>query len=119
MWVSGTGFARDYEAVTGEATTSRAIMAGADGGDTRAVDAFERYQDRLGRGLAMLINVVDPDVIVFGGGMSKVQRLYAGLPGRIAPYIFGGEFDTRLVAARFGDSSGVRGAAWLWPAKGR
>jgi fructokinase len=117
MWVSGTGFARDYEVVTKQALTARAIMAAFDAGEQQAREAVDRYEDRLARGLATLINAVDPDVIVFGGGMSKVDRLYGELPARIAPYIFGGEFETRLLPAQFGDSSGVRGAAWLWPAK--
>jgi fructokinase len=119
MWISGTGLARDYVAGNGEPVTARAIMAAVDAGDRRAIEAFERYEGRLARGLAMLINAIDPDVLVFGGGMSKVERLYGDLPGLILPHIFGGEFDTRLLPARFGDSSGVRGAAWLWPAATR
>ncbi|HEY0796902.1 MAG TPA: fructokinase [Acidisarcina sp.] len=115
MWVSGTGLARDYQAVNGQNLTARAIMDAVDAGERRAAEAFDRYEDRLARGLATLINAVDPDVLVFGGGMSKVDRLYADLPSRIVPYVFGGEFDTQLFPARFGDSSGVRGAAWLWP----
>ena len=90
-------------------------MEAFDRGEEKAAGAVDRYEDRLARGLAQLINVLDPDVFVFGGGLSKVKRLYQELPGLIAPYVFGGEADTALLPAKYGDSSGVRGAAWLWP----
>ena len=117
-WVSGSGFARDYAAVTGEALTSKQIMEAFERGDEKAVAAVERYEDRLARGLAQVVNILDPDIFVFGGGMSKVGRLYQELPGRMEKYVFGREADTVMVPARYGDSSGVRGAAWLWPSAG-
>jgi fructokinase len=116
-WVSGTGLARDYHCVTGKTATAREIVAGAEAGDAEALGAVERLEDRLARGLAQVINVVDPDVMVFGGGLSRVERIYREVSARLPRYVFGGEVTTVLVPARFGDSSGVRGAAWLWPAK--
>jgi fructokinase len=115
-WVSGTGLARDFEEVTGRAMTAREIVAGLGTGDADAVHAVERFEDRLARGLAHVINVLDPDVLVFGGGLSKVERIYANVAARLPRYVFGREAATALVPARYGDSSGVRGAAWLWPA---
>jgi fructokinase len=117
VWTSGTGLAMDYNAVTGKALTTREIAVLEAAGDPEAVAAFDRFTDRLGRGLAVIVNSLDPDVIVFGGGVSRWEKLYAALPGRIKPYVFGGDFDTPLVQAMYGDSSGVRGAAWLWPAR--
>ena len=117
-WVSGTAVARDFHDVTGLSLTTREIAALDARGDTQARAAVDRLLDRLGRGLAQVVNVLDPDVIVLGGGMSRVERLYAELPSRIQPYVFGGDFDTAVVPAAFGDSSGVRGAAWLWPGPG-
>ena len=113
MWLSGTGIARDFMAVTGEKLTTREIAALEAAGDPEATAAMDRHLDRLGRGLAQVVNLLDPDVIVFGGGVSRVERLYRELPSRIQPYVFGGDFDTPLLPAQFGDSSGVRGAAWL------
>jgi fructokinase len=72
-------------------------------------------EDRLARALASVINVLDPDVFVFGGGLSKAERIYRELPRLLPKYVFGGEAETTLVQAKYGDSSGVRGAAWLWP----
>ncbi len=74
-----------------------------------------RYEDRLARSLATVINLLDPDVIVLGGGVSNIERLYAGAPARWERYVFSDRVDTRLVRARHGDASGARGAAWLWP----
>lgn len=76
---------------------------------------MRRYEDRLARGLASIINVLDPDVIVFGGGMSNVERLYRTVPELLPRWVFGGEAATPIRPAMHGDSSGVRGAAWLWP----
>jgi fructokinase len=114
-WISGTGVARDYRHVTGEALTTRAIVAAAEAGEPKALAAMDRFEDRLARGLAELINILDPDIFVFGGGLSHYQRIYAELPGKLPQYVFGGEADTPLVQGKYGDSSGVRGAAWLWP----
>ena len=116
VWTCGTGIEIDYNAVTGKSLKAREIAVLEAAGDAEAVAAFERFLDRLGRGLAVIVNSLDPDVIVFGGGVSRWERLYRDLPERIRPYVFGGDFDTPLVPATFGDSSGVRGAAWLWPA---
>jgi fructokinase len=116
MWVSGTGVAQDFARATGRTLITREIAALEQAGDAEAHAAIERLLDRLGRGLAQVVNALDPDVIVFGGGVSRIERLYRELPERIQPYVFGGDFDTPLLPAKFGDSSGVRGAAWLWPA---
>lgn len=116
MWVSGTGIARDFKEVTGQSLTTREITVRAAAGDSAAAAAIARMEDRLARGLAAVINILDPDVIVFGGGVSRVDRIYPEVAARLPRYVFGGECTTRLVPARFGDSSGVRGAAWLWPA---
>ncbi len=82
-------------------------------GEPDAVETLRRYEERLGRSLAMIVNILDPDVIVLGGGMSNVKRLYETVPPLIRRHVFGDRFDTRLVPNRHGDSSGVRGAAWL------
>jgi fructokinase len=85
-------------------------------GEPAAVAAFDRYVDRMGRAIAAMCNVVDPDVIVLGGGMSNVGELYERLPGVIAGRVFSDRWQARIVRAKWGDSSGVRGAARLWPA---
>lgn len=116
MWVSGTGLGRDFAAVTGRSLSGPEIMAACLNGDHEAETAIARLEDRLARGLALVVNVLDPDVFVFGGGLSKVERIYANVARLLPKYVFGGEVNTPLLRARFGDSSGVRGAAWLWPA---
>ncbi len=103
LWISGTGLARD--------AGQPAEQAAAEDGP-----ALARYVDRLGRGLAVIVDVLDPDVIVLGGGMSNEDALYARLPAAIAPHVFSDIFETPIRKALHGDSSGVRGAAWLWPA---
>lgn len=119
LFVSGTGFERAYAFLaSGEVRPSLKgpqIMELCSGGDLTAVAAFEAYLSRLARAIAATVNVLDPDVIVLGGGMSNVDELYSRLPEAIVPYIFGHEFSTPIVKARYGDSSGVRGAAWLNP----
>jgi fructokinase len=114
-WISGTGFSRDYERATGAAMTGDVIMQRADAGDREAITAFDRYVDRLGRALAVVCDILDPDIIVFGGGMSNVASLYPAIGPSIARRVFSDSFVTPVLAARHGDSSGVRGAAWLWP----
>ena len=109
-WISGPGFARDHG--TGE--TAAAIAAGALAGEPGAVASLDRYADRLARGLAVIADILDPDVIVLGGGMSNVEALYERLPAAIAGYAFSDVFTTPVRKAVHGDSSGVRGAAWLW-----
>jgi fructokinase len=100
----------------GESIDAREIAARADRGDARALDCLQRYEDRFARAIASVINVIDPDVIVLGGGLSNIARLYDRVPNLWGRHIFSDRVDTRLVRARHGDSSGVRGAAWLWPA---
>jgi fructokinase len=114
-WISGTGLARDFLEVSGRALGGPEIISACEAGDADAIAAVERWEDRLARGLAMIVNVLDPDVFVFGGGLSKVESLYREVPKLLPKYVFGGEAETPLVQAKFGDSSGVRGAAWLWP----
>ncbi|MDQ2834029.1 MAG: fructokinase [Acidobacteriota bacterium] len=115
MWVSGTGIALDHTNVTGRALTTREIAAALDSGDVEAKATLERFYDRLARGLATVINMLDPDIVVVGGGVSRIGHIYEELPKRLSRYVFGGEVSTQVVAAKYGDSSGVRGAAWLWP----
>ena len=115
-WVSGTGLQNDYQRVNGEPLKGREIVARAEAGDPAAEAALARYEDRLTRALASIIDVLDPDVVVFGGGMSNVERLYRSVPEALPRWVFGGECATPIRRAVHGDSSGVRGAAWLWPA---
>lgn len=114
-WVSGTGFKMDYTRVTGEELSTHDIIENARRGDEKAVHALERYCDRLARGLAYVINMIDPHVIVLGGGMSNVDYIYKRVPEIWGNYIFSDIIETKLLPPRHGDSSGVRGAAWLWP----
>ena len=113
-WISGTGFKNDYHRVTRKQATTHDIIAMAQKGDGEALATLDRYVDRLARGLANVINIIDPDVVILGGGMGNVKQLYDMVPRVWGKYIFSDTVDTRLVAPRYGDSSGVRGAAWLW-----
>jgi len=113
-WISGSGMQRDYQATWGEPLTSEEIVALARAGDERATVTFDRYVNRFGRGLAMICNTLDPDTIVLGGGLSNVSELYHLLPELIRPHVFSDDWRVRLAPARWGDSSGVRGAARLW-----
>lgn len=115
MWVSGTGIALDYMTVTGKMRTAPEIFAGFAAGEREASAAIERFEDRLARGLAQVINILDPDAIVIGGGVSNVENIYRELPKKVPRYVFGAEVSTPILQAKHGDSSGVRGAAWLWP----
>jgi fructokinase len=115
MFLSGPGFARDYEAATGESLSSRDIVAKAQAGDARAAANVDRYVDRLARGLASVINLLDPDIIVLGGGMSNLPQLAGAVSAELPRYVFSDSVQTRVVRNQHGDSSGVRGAAWLWP----
>jgi fructokinase len=119
-FLSGPAVAREYAAAAGlqgrPAPDLAAIAARAADGEALAETVLQRYEDRLARGLATIINVLDPHVIVLGGGVSNLGRLYTGVPARWAQYVFSDRVDTRLVQAAHGDSSGVRGAAWLWTA---
>ncbi|WP_287128589.1 fructokinase [Candidatus Cyanaurora vandensis] len=114
-FLSGPGFARDYHETGGEALTGPEIVQRSEQGETLAELTLVRYQSRLARALASVINILDPDVIVLGGGMSNITRLYTQIPYLWGPYVFSDRVDTRLAPAKHGDASGVRGAAWLWP----
>jgi len=115
QFLSGPALARDYLTVaSGPAATAKEVAARADAGDALAIAVLERYADRMARALASVINVLDPDVIVLGGGLSNIDRLYDRVPQLWGPHVFSDSVATRLVRARHGDSSGVRGAAWLW-----
>jgi fructokinase len=113
--ISGPAVAREFHAFTGRTMAADAIAHAADSGDRDASAALERLEDRLARGLAMVVNIFDPDMIVLGGGLSNIERLYATVPPMLARYAFSDGVDTKVVRAVHGDSSGVRGAAWLWP----
>jgi fructokinase len=112
-WLSGPGLARDLFATCGRHLAADAIAIQAEAGDSDCQAALERYEDRLARGLAQVINVLDPNVIVLGGGLSNIARLYENVPRLWNRYVFSDHVATRLVAPKHGDSSGVRGAAWL------
>jgi len=114
-FLSGPGLSATYRSMTGRLVDAEGIARLADGGDANAVQSLELYESRLARALASIINVLDPDVIVLGGGLSNIGRLYRRVPALWKPFVFSDSADTPLVAACHGDSSGVRGAAWLWP----
>jgi fructokinase len=113
-FLSGPGLSITYTAITGERAEAAEIAALADAGDVGASKALAVYETQLARALASIINVLDPDVIVLGGGVSNISRLYTRVPSLLKPFVFSDSADTPIVAARHGDSSGVRGAAWLW-----
>jgi len=113
-FLSGPGMSADHQRVSGQKLDAATIVARAADGDAECELTLQRYENRLARSLAHVINILDPDVIVLGGGMSNIQRLYENVPGIWGRYVFSDRVDTRLVRNRFGDSSGVRGAAWLW-----
>ena len=115
-WLSGPGLERAYLEKSGEKLLAPDFVKLIRRGDTIAIDVFNAYLDRLARSLAMVLNIIDPDVVVFGGGLSNVDEIYQSLPERISEYVFSTEISTRFVRNQHGDSSGVRGAAWLWPA---
>lgn len=113
-WVSGRAFEAEYERHKGQALLAREIMDRKRAGDHLSGMIWNRYVDRVARGLAVVVNTLDPDVFVMGGGMSNIDELYNDLPSRLAQYTFSTVFHTPIVRAKHGDSSGVRGAAWLW-----
>jgi fructokinase len=114
-FLSGPGFEQDFATHAIGSLASPAIVAAAEHGETDAISALARYRDRLSRALASVINVLDPDVIVLGGGMSNIPRLAESVAPLLAAYVFSNTVVTRLVRNAHGDASGVRGAAWLWP----
>jgi fructokinase len=113
-FLSGPGLSRDHAAATGRTIDPEQIVAAAGAGDNAAEETLRRYDDRLARGLATVINLLDPDVIVLGGGLSNLARLYANVPRLWDRWVFSDRVETPLVPPRHGDASGVRGAAWLW-----
>jgi len=113
VWCSGPGLAQDFKRVTGRDASAEQIAA-SNGTDERA--AITRLIDRFARAMATLVNILDPDVIVMGGGVSNIDRLYGELPPLVEKYGFNLGGPPRIVKNMHGDSSGVRGAAWLWPA---
>jgi fructokinase len=114
-WLSGPGLEEDYRRASGRALSGPEIVAEAGNGEPHAVAALSRYEDRLARSLAHVVNLLDPDVIVLGGGLSRIERLYRNLPPKIGDWVFGKSAATPVLPALHGDSSGVRGAARLWP----
>ena len=114
-FLSGTGLCLSYELVTGEKLKGHEIVEFAHQGDVAAKEVLANYFDQVARGLATIINTIDPDVIVLGGGASNIKALYTEVPKLLPHYVFGRECDTPIVPAVHGDSSGVRGAAWLNP----
>jgi len=113
------GWKDDYERATKTRLKGKEIIARCEAGEAAAEASLERYEDRLTRSLSQIVNILDPDVIVLGGGVSQVPRLYRNVPQRLKEYVFGREADTPVLVARHGDASGVRGAAWLWPLETR
>jgi fructokinase len=116
-FVSGTGFAIDYQRLSGKALKGAEIIKLIEQQDPVAELAMSRYEMRLAKSLAQIVNLLDPDVIVLGGGMSNNDRLYQTVPALMKQWVFGRECETPVLKAVHGDSSGVRGAAWLWPLK--
>jgi len=110
LWISGPALARDA------GQPAEAMVGDLRRGDVRAQGVFDRYVERLARGLAVVCDVLDPDIIVLGGGLSNIDEIYARLPRAIGQHVFSDVFETPIRPAAHGDSSGVRGAAWLWPA---
>jgi fructokinase len=114
-FLSGPGLAADHRRATGAEASAEQIVAAARDGDAAAERSLARYEDRLARGLAGVVNLLDPDVIVLGGGLSGVDRLYDAVPRLWGRHVFSDRVDTPLRPPVHGDASGVRGAAWLWP----
>jgi fructokinase len=113
-WLSGPGLVRDHVENFGQTLTAAEIVSRAQSGDLDCEASLTRYEERMARALAHVINILDPDVVVLGGGLSNISRLYENVPRLWGRYVFSDSVRTRLAPPRFGDSSGVRGAAWLW-----
>ncbi|XYD09740.1 ROK family protein [Methylobacterium sp. NMS12] len=116
-WLSGPGLAADHARRHGGSLAAEAIVADARAGSPAARETLAVHLERLGRAAAQVVNLLDPDVIVIGGGLSRIPELIAGLSAAIAPHVFSDAFDTPVRASLHGDASGVRGAAWLWEAE--
>jgi fructokinase len=117
-WLSGPGMERDHFETTGQRRTAREVAAGALAGDPGCDATLARYEERFARAIAHVINLLDPDVVVLGGGMSNIDRFYANVPRHWGPWVFSDRVVTRLIRNVHGDSSGVRGAARLWTVEG-
>ncbi len=113
-YLSGPALRRDHREATGIDLGPEAIVAAAECGNTAAETTLQRFEQRLGRALASVINLLDPQIIVLGGGLSKIDRFYRNLPACCGPHVFSDIFTTQFMPPQHGDSSGVRGAAWLW-----
>jgi len=113
-WLSGPAFEREYQRASGTIVSAKNIVLRSEAGDIEATRAMEHYEERLARALATIVNVLDPDVILLGGGMSKTERLYRTLPPLIKDYVFGGACGTPILPALHGDAGGAIGAARLW-----
>jgi fructokinase len=113
-FLSGPGLAADFLKSSGKKSTGEEIVKAADNGNRDGKNALDRYENRLARGLAHVINILDPEIIVLGGGLSNNLRFYENIPRQWGEFIFSDSVSTRLVRAKFGDASGVRGAAWLF-----
>lgn len=115
-WLSGPGFSKDHQvqSKSGTIISAKEIVQLAESHNEDAQQSLSRYEERLAKSLASIINVIDPNVIVLGGGMSNINRLYVNVPKLWNKYVFSDQVETQLVAPQHGDSSGVRGAAWLW-----
>ena len=116
-WCSGPALTAQFEAITGRKLRPTEIAAAAEAGDREAGAMMDRFLDRFARAIATLVNVLDPHAIVMGGGLSNIEAFYTDLPARVEHYGFNPEGKTVIVRNRHGDSSGVRGAAWLWRAE--
>ncbi len=114
-WVSGPAMEADHRRATGRSVPGPEIVAMAGAGDGAAAATLQRYLGRLARGLAHVVNLLDPDVVVVGGGLSAIGAIYDAVPQLLQGWVFGGEAETPIRPALHGDASGVRGAAWLWP----
>ena len=113
-YISGTGLELDYFRIANEKIDAKTILAKAESGDIVADSVLQVLEDRIGRGLAMIINILDPDAIVLGGGLSNIDRLYTNIPRKWPGYVFSKSIDTKLLKPKYGDSSGIRGAAYLF-----
>jgi len=113
-YISGTGLELDYFRIANEKLDAKTILEKAESGDIVADSVLQVLEDRIGRGLAMIINILDPDAIVLGGGLSNIDRLYTNVPRKWPGYVFSKSIDTKLLKPKYGDSSGIRGAAYLF-----
>ena len=113
-YISGTALVKDYKRMTGLEKDGKQIVLDCKNGDIFAEAVLQALEDRIARGLAMIINIIDPDIIILGGGLSNIERLYENIPRKWAGYVFSNKINTRLLKPKYGDSSGVRGAALLF-----